>query len=296
MRKKTNKYNIIEMNYKIYLFLFLILLYFSLLKAEIVEFKELEQGIFYKHVKIFKNNEIADKINIIKINPSYYKFKVLIRPKENGLPEMYDILNWHKIYSNAKILFNSSYYGMDRYPSTVIKEDGKFIGKSASILTKGAIFVANPDDNILPQADIIEANNKPINLSELKYKTVVQSMPVLLSSGNIKVKKSNLRANRTVIAKDKSGNIVLFITEGSEKYKSFTLYEMAEWIRDCGLDIVLAVNLDGGYESQLSIKTKNFKYATSGQLETNDTGDISGSGIKLKIPVVIGVFKKGVDL
>ncbi|MCX8092965.1 MAG: phosphodiester glycosidase family protein, partial [Candidatus Goldbacteria bacterium] len=198
----------------------------------------------------------------------------------------------HEKYPDAIIFINGSYYDENRRPTTAIWQDGKCINRKKGILNKGALFSYTVADNDKGTMDLIYLGEQPVDVTMVNYYSAIQSMPTLIVNGRITVKKSDWKANRTVIAKDKNEYIYIIVSEGSLNYKSFSLYDMADWIIKNIPNIIIAVNLDGGYESQLSINTEKLKYATLGQWETNDTGDISKPGIKIKIPVAIGFFKK----
>ncbi len=257
-----------------------------------IKWTRIHKKIFYAKVNVYRGNEIIDRVNIIKIAPDGYTFRLLDMHDNSGKMILKNIENWQEA-SGALVVFNGSYYNEEFKPATAVVADGKSRNNFGEV-KKGAVFVASPGKKSgLPEADIIDLYGNPVNMKSLHYMTAVQSYPVLLDKqGRIPVLKSDWRANRTVIAKDKAGNILLFVTEGTQKYYSFTLYEMAEWIKNCELDVKMAVNLDGGYESELCIKTNNFAYTTYGQWELNENGDISKPGIKMWLPFAIAVFPK----
>jgi uncharacterized protein YigE (DUF2233 family) len=115
----------------------------------------------------------------------------------------------------------------------------------------------------------------------------VQSFPLLLDyKGKIRVRDSEKRSNRTVIATDRNGNILVFNT--SNRY--FTLFEMAEFLKGSKFDIDSALNLDGGTEAQLLIKTKDFEFYSPPSWEKS-IGDIIDQQ-KFWLPTVVGVFPR----
>lgn len=272
--------------------LLLFLFYTFLIYADEIAWQEIEDGCFYNRIKIYKNNEIADTINVLKIDPDKFYFRIFYNEKEKGWPEMYNIKEWHDKYPEAKIFINGSYYDENRRPTTAIWQDGKCINRKKGFLNKGALFFYTKEESNKEIMDLINLTQQPVDVKGENFSSAIQSMPVLISNGHIIVKKSDWQANRTVVAKDKKGYIFIVISEGSVNYKSFTLYDIAVWIVRNFPDVVIAVNLDGGYESQLSIKTEKLKYTTIGQWEINDAGDVSKPGLKIKIPVAIGFFKK----
>ena len=53
------------------------------------------------------------------------------------------------------------------------------------------------------------------------------------------------------------------------------------------------MNMDGGYEANMIIKSENLDYVTYGEFETYGLGrDASIFNFKIKIPGVIGVFPR----
>ncbi|MBU2616982.1 MAG: phosphodiester glycosidase family protein [Nanoarchaeota archaeon] len=97
--------------------------------------------------------------------------------------------------------------------------------------------------------------------------------------------------NRTVVAKDYEGNIIFFTTEGG----FFTLFNFGRFLRDEGkeYDIHTAMNSDGGYETQMCVRTPNFTCTTYGQFETyGPNRNVSIKNARIPIPGVIGVFPR----
>jgi hypothetical protein len=100
------------------------------------------------------------------------------------------------------------------------------------------------------------------------------------------VLKTDKRAHRTAIATDHSGNILVFNTRSG----SFTLYDLALLLKDSEFEVDIALNLDGGTEAQLYIRTKDFEFFSPPAWETQ-----LGSLIDRKVfelPMVVGVFPR----
>jgi hypothetical protein len=64
---------------------------------------------------------------------------------------------------------------------------------------------------------------------------------------------SGQRARRSVIAMDRSGNVLLLAFPGSD----FLLDELAAWLLASDLDIDSALNLDGGSSTGLCVRTES---------------------------------------
>ena len=115
----------------------------------------------------------------------------------------------------------------------------------------------------------------------------MQSFPLLLDyKGKIRVRDSEKRSHRTVIATDRNGNILVFNTSN----RFFTLFGMAEFLKGSKFDIDSALNLDGGTEAQLLIKTKDFEFFSPPSWE-NSIGNIIDQQ-KFWLPTVVGVFPR----
>jgi hypothetical protein len=165
--------------------------------------------------------------------------------------------------------------------------DGKPLGPRNNRQMRG-MFVAEPKgvSPDLPRATILDLLATPVDPQNLPWTQGVQSFPLLLDyKGNIRVLDSEKKANRTVIATDRVGNILVFNT--SNRY--FTLKEMAEFLKTSKFEIDSALNLDGGTEAQLLIKTKDFEYFSPPTWE-NSLGSLIQKSYAL--PTVVGVFPR----
>jgi hypothetical protein len=113
------------------------------------------------------------------------------------------------------------------------------------------------------------------------------SFPLLLDSrGRIRVKNTNLQAQRTVICTDRRGNILVCHTAGD----FFTLFGFAKFLKSSLLDIEVALNLDGGSKAQLLISTPEMNFISPSYLEQSarELFDREAS----MLPTVIGVFPR----
>ena len=60
-----------------------------------------------------------------------------------------------------------------------------------------------------------------------------------------------------------------------------------------GFNIHTAMNMDGGYEANMVVKTPKLSYITYGEFETyGPNNDATIFGLKIKIPGAIGVFPR----
>ncbi|MBI5507189.1 MAG: phosphodiester glycosidase family protein [Deltaproteobacteria bacterium] len=133
-------------------------------------------------------------------------------------------------------------------------------------------------------AGVIDLEHANPNIAD-GFRHVVQSMMLLDEAARVRVRESDLLANRTVVAQDRDGRMLVMLTEGA-----VTLAALARWLPDTDLALVRAMNLDGGIESQLAIRVPEVELSLYGQHGTGTTGFAASPGeVRYPIPAVIAV-------
>jgi uncharacterized protein YigE (DUF2233 family) len=238
------------------------------------------RGLTFTQVQVLQNGEVVTDLAVVKIDPASNAFRVF-----HGAPLA--ITAWQGKLQ-APIVFNGSYYKSDGKPCGLVIADGKPIGPTRNRQMRG-MFVAEPKGMSpdLPRATILDLLTTPVDPKKLPWTQGVQSFPLLLDyKGKIRIKDSDKRAHRTVIATDRNGNILVFNTSN----RFFTLYQFAEFLKGSEFSIDSALNLDGGTEAQLYIKTKDFEYFSPPSWE-NSIGNLIDEQ-KFWLPTVVGVFPR----
>jgi len=213
------------------------------------EWRSLGRGLSFAEIQVFREEEPVETLAVVKADPANNAFRVLHHQPQS-------ITAWQKELG-APVVFNASYYCRNAQPCGLILSNGKPFGPRRNSQMRG-MFVAEPKglSPDLPRATILDLTITPISLKTLPWTQGVQSYPLLLDyKGHIRVRDSNKTAQRTVIAIDRNGNILILNT--SEAY--FTLYDFALFLKASALEIDSALNLDGGTEAQLYIKTEDFE-------------------------------------
>lgn len=247
------------------------------------KWETLGRGLSFTRVDVLREGEVTEVVAtlaVVKIDPASNAFRVFHHGPQS-------ITAWQQELQ-ASIVFNASYYRPDQQPVGLIIADGQAIGPARNRQMRG-MFVAEPKgiSPDLPRATILDLQATPISPESLPWTQGVQSFPLLLDyKGNIRVRDSEKKANRTVIATDRVGNILVFNT--SNRY--FTLRAMAQFLKASKFDIDSALNLDGGTEAQLLIKTKNFEYFSPPSWD-HSLGSIIDQQ-KFWLPTVVGVFPR----
>ena len=247
------------------------------------QWQTLGRGLSFTRVEVIRegeDREVVAALAVVKIDPASNAFRVFHHAPQS-------ITAWQQELQ-APIVFNASYYGPGYEPVGLIIADGRASGPANNRQMRG-MFVAEPKgiSPDLPRATILDLLATPINPKNLPWTQGVQSFPLLLDyKGNIRVRDSDKKSDRTVIATDRVGNILVFNT--SNRY--FTLREMAQFLKASKFEIDSAMNLDGGSEAQLLIKTKDFEYFSPPAWE-NPIGSLLDRKSQF-LPTVVGVFPR----
>jgi len=257
-----------------------------------IKWESIGKGLDFAKVDVYKKGSLADRIAIVKINPASNKIGVFCSYDERtGNYDSKTIDEWQEA-TRASVVFNSAQYMAEPWarPCGLVISNGRFVGPTNNISVRG-MFLAEPSDSSLPLADLIDSEFEEITPDRYgKYTQGVQHWPIILNrQGRIRVVETDWQANRTVIAKDSDGNILAMTTEGG----FFTLYNFARFLKESDLKIHTAMNLDGGYEAEMRIRTPSLDYVTYGQFETyGQDRNATIRGARCPLPSVIAVFPR----
>jgi hypothetical protein len=133
--------------------------------------------------------------------------------------------------------------------------------------------------------DLANASPRQMEALAERYQNVVQSMMLVDEDAQVRIRRSQWAACRTVVAEDHQGRLLIVMTEGA-----VTLYDLAQWLTQSSLHIRRAINLDGGAESQLAIRTPELTLTLYGQYGTeSQVMGPKADGTHAPLPMVIAV-------
>jgi uncharacterized protein YigE (DUF2233 family) len=238
------------------------------------------KGLSFTSLDVLEKKEIVECLEVVRIDPNLNSFRLF-----HGSPRR--ISAWQET-ANAAVMFNGSYFTSQGQPCGLVLIDEKTYGPLRNAAMRG-MFVAEPRgvSPDLPRATILDLMAAPVDIKKLPWTQGLMSFPLLLDSrGRIRVKNSELQAQRTIICTDRKGNILVGHTAGDY----FTLYDLAKFLKSSSLDIDMALNLDGGSKAQLLINTPDFNFASPSFLEQS-ARELFDSEASV-LPTVIGVFPR----
>ena len=213
--------------------------------------KKIAEGYETSELPVMVDGKEIDTIYLNRIDPKNFKFEVYNEPTgRTGIDE------WEKRIPDAVFITNGSYFDKKGKPFTPFISNNVNLGPKNYDAKAGAFIVKNGVPNI-------------INLQDKDWKKEIEgaeqamvSYPLLIGEdgqNHVNVK-SRWLANRTFVAIDKDGFIII----GNTKDAFFSIYNLAQFLKDSPLNLKIALNLDGGPVSCSSLRlgeTKIKRYA-----------------------------------
>lgn len=224
-------------------------------------------------------------VAVLRIAPSRWRFEVLHYSLRGPDARPLTVEEWQDS-TRASVVFNAGQYYSDfSYMGLLINGDQEFSLKKHPQWQ--GLFVAEPNRKGLSKARVVDLKYEEFQLSRTPYTQIAQSFMLFDHTGKKRVKQGDWVANRTAVGQDRQGRLLVFVSEGG-----LTIWDFARLLQTSGLNLVKAMSMDGGYESELAVRTSGFNYTTYGQWETNDYGDISLPGIHMPLPAVIAAYPR----
>lgn len=180
------------------------------------------------------------------------------------------------------VVFNAGQYDENDVHLGWLKGEGAWISRAYRKQWK-ALLVSQPAAGPA-WSGIIDLKSSNPDVAQ-SYHNVVQSMMLVDRVHGVRVRESERTACRTVVAQDGQGRLMLILTEGA-----VTLAAFGRWLTEQpSLEIVRAMNLDGGLESQAALKTEDVSMTLFGQYGTG-TFDATAGPFRRPLPAVIGIL------
>ena len=214
---------------------------------------------------------------ILRVDPRRFGFRVLAaQGGRSGLTAE----EWLEA-SHALAVFNAGLYTPEGRHLGYLLADGKPL--SPMVPQQDGMFLAEPREDGLPPARIIDLRYTPFDPLFSPYRQAAQSLMLLDRFGQVRVRRSPTVASRTALASDEQGRILVLVTEGGH-----TLWELAQSLKDSGLGLREVMTMDGGAESQLEIHVGGFAYAHYGR--PSPAGELPWP--RRALPAALAVFPR----
>ena len=225
----------------------------------------------------------VDRILLARIDPARFRFEVRNRPSGDK-----DLDGWMQLLG-AALVINGSYFSQQGTPDTPLLSGGLRSGPAVYAATHGA-FIASRST-----AQVLDLAGRSWSGAFDGADDAMVSYPMLIGSdGNSRATPSNWLANRSFVAQDIDGYIVL----GTTMDAFFSLDGLADFLRRSPLRLQTALNLDGGPVACQGISLDGFVREQCGKFEMRSVDghfELLRSLLETRrwaMPIVLAVFPR----
>ena len=179
----------------------------------------------------------ASQLIVLRIDPRRFHFRAHYRA---GAPLSLD--DWRALEADASVIINANFFDQaDRVLGAVVS-DG--VRSGYAYQSRGGTFLVR---NGAPHLVAFRSGPPPL---DDRVEQAIQGFPLLVYDGAQAFTNANSgeRNRRTVIAEDDQGNILIVVAP----YFGLSLAELSAYLPAADLDIVTAINLDGGRSTMLA--------------------------------------------
>jgi hypothetical protein len=194
-------------------------------------------------------------IAALRLDPSRVRIRVRHFTREPELKPL-DILEWQR-RSGALAVFNAGQFYGDYAYMGLLASGGEVISRPPHPKFKAAL-VAGPHGRGAG-ARVLDLSHTDLDPDTLGWDEVAQSFMLFDRGGIVRVRHTDQVANRTAVAEDRSGRIVVLTTEGG-----YTLWDFATLLKGLPLGLSQAMAMDGGREAEMVVSVGRFRYASFG--------------------------------
>ncbi|HEV8149647.1 MAG TPA: phosphodiester glycosidase family protein [Gemmatimonadales bacterium] len=220
----------------------------------------------------------SSQIAVMRLDPERTRLHVQHYSRQPDARPM-NIVEWQR-NTRALAVFNAGQYYPDYSYMGMLVSGGEVISHRLHPDYKAALVAAPLRGG--PRACVLDLTREPLDPGSPRWGEVAQSFMLFDQSGALRIRKTGQIANRTVVAQDRQGRLLVFTSEGG-----YTLHEFAQLLRSQPLHISHAMSMDGGYEAELCVQIGSFRYASFGRWERDHDSDAPGARVPL--PAVVAV-------
>jgi uncharacterized protein YigE (DUF2233 family) len=221
------------------------------------------------------------QIAVLRFDPAKARLRVHHYTSEPSRRPL-NILQWRR-RTSALAVFNAGQYYPDLSYMGILVSDGKVVSPRLHPGFK-AMLVSSPLKGGRG-ARVIDLAFETFDEENPAWKDVAQSFMLFDRTGKIRTRKSGQVANRTVVAEDRHGRLLVITSEGA-----YTLYEFATLLQESPLHLIHGMAMDGGHEAELCVEAGNFRYASFGPWDGQTDSDALGARVPL--PAVVSVSRE----
>lgn len=246
--------------------------------------KKVDDGLFFAQLDPDGEAPIKDsKITMVKINPTYYSFKLLCASEFEKI--RLTTKEWCKRYHLISAI-NAGMYQKDGLTNVGYMKNFSHLNNSRLNSTYKAVLAFNRLEDDVPEVQIIDLKCQDFEKLKPKYQTFVQNIRMISCHQENVWSKQNKRWSLAVLGVDKVGNVLFIFSEAP-----YSGYDFNNILLSLPISISNAMYLEGGREASLYFSANGFVLDKAGIYESSLDENVIRSGAH-PIPNVIGIIKK----
>lgn len=175
------------------------------------------------------------QLTALRVDPQRYRLRAHYQPGEALTLE-----GWRKALPDAVAFINANFFDSELQVNGLLVADG--VAHGQPWLTRGGTLLLREG-----RPQLRPNQERPWLSGPLQH--AVQGFPMLVLNGERVYRRNGPPARRSAVALDRSGRVLLLATP----LPGLSLAALAEWLATSDLEIVSALNLDGGGSTMLHV-------------------------------------------
>jgi hypothetical protein len=225
----------------------------------------------------------SSAVAVLRLDPRRVRIRALHFTRQPER-EPLTIVDWQR-RTGAVAVFNAGQYYPDLSYMGLFVSNGDVVSRRLHPGFRAAL-VASPASSSGAAARVLDLERDPLDPRRPGWRDVAQSFMLFDRDGRERIRRSDHVANRTVVAEDRRGRIVVTTSEGG-----YTLWDFAKMLRESPLELSHAMSMDGGFEAELCVTARGFHYASFGRWG-GPSAETSSPGADVPLPAVIAVHPR----
>ncbi len=211
---------------------------------EPISWAKIGPGIEYTQTPIATGDEKLHMLQIARIDPASVLFRVYYEPGKRQT-----IQDWAKAKPGALVIVNAGFFRGNGRPLGLVMLGHDVLNRASGRPGSGYFQV---QDEIPTIGTLTTGVVESLKVAPT-YAEAFEGYPLIVDKGksvvDVAAYDADSKAWRTILAQDGAGRILIFVTTPTE----LKLPVITNWLCNSGLDIVTAMNLDGGSSSQMYV-------------------------------------------
>lgn len=217
----------------------------------------------------------SSAIAVLRVDPHRVRLRVR-HYTQMRLGRPLSVLEWQGL-THALAVFNAGQYYPDWRYMGLLVGDGDTLSARAHRGFQAALVARSRPGHL--SARVLDLTHGALNPAD-RWDQVAQSFMLFDRLGDVRVRRSGRIANRTVVAEDDRGRLVILVSEGG-----YTIADFADLLLHSPLHLTHAMSMDGGLEAELVVANQGFRYASFG--EWTEGREPTAPGAHTPLPAVI---------